>query len=162
MFSKCIRLALLFVSVVSLIVFTTSTTQAATNSTQGKCVVTIYYLHGKQPATSKCLKLNPPSSDSKVIPYTNTTGCSSGLTEIDSTDNGQVCFSGTGYLGLHLTHVYLVSFVNNNGGWVRYYNNGTGAYYYFSNNQTVGAQYPFDGDALVTQICIYDYWGGGC
>jgi hypothetical protein len=162
MFSKCTRLFLLFTSITSLFILASPIASAATNSTKGRCIETIYYLHGKQPATSKCLKQETFSSSLSTIPYTNTTGCSSGLTEIDSTDNGNVCFSGTGYLGLYLTHVYRVSFVNNNGGWVRYYNSGTGANYYFSNNQSITYGYPFDGNALVTQICIYDYWGGGC
>lgn len=130
------------------------------NIQHSHCTLTIYYLHGKDPATSKCENTAPSTSGNLVRPYTNTIECSNfpSNLEIDSNQNGRVCFTGYGYLGLSgcCTGVYYMTAELAASGWVLYYYpRQTGQRLYFTEGgATWNHQYPLDGNATITQVCI--------
>lgn len=122
----------------------------------GKCIVTQYYLHGTQPATKTCLKYQTTSGNQGVSPNTSIGSCSNPNATLWSTGNGEVCFTGTGYLGLTgcCTGVYKEYFAGCCYGWVLYYNSPTGVKYYMSGETTQTNSWN-----SVTQICIDQYSG---
>ncbi len=136
------------------------TTSAAYVVPPSNCYTTLYTLSKTKAATSKCLvpgkmvngKKVAVTSSGKVIPYTSTSACSWFLSklEIDSAVNGQVCFTGSGYLAIRLDKVSFLS-TQTTAGWVRLYN-PTGITFYFQWWSTYWCS-PFC-SALITQVYI--------
>lgn len=125
------------------------------------CYTTLYILSRTKPVISKCLVPGKmvkgqkvPVTHSRDFPNTYTTSCYNPLTSlfIASHANGNVCFAGSGYLGIQLNGVYYLStqFINTQTGWVRYYNPG-GNYFYFDIFSTYGCPW-FCGNTEITQV----------
>ena len=161
------RYLIIFVSILLILgtmSISSSSAYASSSSSQNKCVVTWIFLHGHNPATIQCHKFSAEGSGPITIPDTGTVNCNSGFDALlYSYDNGEVCFIGSGYLGLYscCTRVFNIDFVHY-GGWVLYYHGGGGARYYFYSGQYISNEYPFDGTAKVTQVCIRYANGSGC
>lgn len=130
-----------------------SQAQAVSASSQGSCSVLLIHLHGNAPATETCLAQN----NRTVSPDTNTTNCNANPSLIIwSIYNGEVCFTGNGYLAIRLDGVYqIVAYTA--AGWVKYYHGGPGyVYYYSSVNLYNGNNSPFSGSGVeITQVDIY-------
>jgi uncharacterized lipoprotein YehR (DUF1307 family) len=77
--SHIFRLLFVLIASISLFAFgnmAKANAQGFTRNIQhSHCTLTIYYLHGKDPATSKCESTSISSSGNLVRPDTNTTGC---------------------------------------------------------------------------------------
>ncbi len=134
-----------------------SKAQTASRSPLERCAVLLIHLHGNRPATSICLVYGK-LVNGKMIPDTQTADCNGGgLTlQIKSDANGDVCFTGQGYLGIRLDGVYDIK-TYNYGGWVVYYDGGLGHKWYLSSSSEYYCQdSPFCGTGLeITQVNIY-------
>lgn len=133
---------------------------ASVASTSKHCVATLVHLLGKNKADIKCMK----EDGSAITPHTSRINCYSSGVELDilSNANGEVCFTGHGYLGFRLDYVfYLAS--SGSSGYVRYYPEGStnGNFFYFNsgtycnNGSTANCPGdPFKGNVGITQIGI--------
>jgi hypothetical protein len=157
---KCVQasVVLVFLSLLFFVATPQSKVQAASRLPVERCAVLLIHLHGNRPATSTCLAWGK-LVNGKMIPDTQTADCNDlGITlQIDSDYNGNVCFTGTGYLGIRLDSVYQI-FTYSYGGWVLYYHGGPG-YKYFLNSDSYYycKNSPFCGYGVeITQVDVYN------
>lgn len=117
------------------------------------CALTHIVLHGYQPATITCTLLQKDVSN--VHPDTQVQNCyDPNATAEIAADQGDVCFGGYGYLGIHLTH--LSYFWTSHNGWMKLYNDSTSTaiiYSFFGGQLSTYTGYPTDGNHDITQFC---------
>jgi hypothetical protein len=85
--------------------------------------------------------------------------------ELVSNQNGSVCFTGFGYLGLSgcCSGVYVLESEIAASGWVLYYYPGQGGQrWYYSGGTYIANSSPFNGKATVTQVCINSFFIDYC
>ncbi len=138
-----------------------TTVQAASKTLLSPCVVTVYYLHGRQPATSSCLQHQILQGNRVVSPKTSQGSCSNPNATLWSSVNGTLCFVGYGYLGFTqcCSQVYQEYFAGCCDGWLWYYNGSTGTRFYISGETKPALKKYF---TTVTQICINPYGSAYC
>lgn len=157
---KCIQVSivLVFLSLLFFVATPQSRVQAASRVPVERCAVLLIHLHGNRPVTSTCLAWGK-LVNGKMIPDTQTANCfSSGITlQIQSYYNGDVCFTGNGYLGIKLDAVWQIN-TYNYGGWVLYYDGGPGYKYYLNSGGLYNCNdSPFCGYGVeITQVDVYN------
>jgi hypothetical protein len=134
--------------------------------TSPDCYTTLIHLNGTAPATTTCLqpgKLVSGKVVSNVVVHdTSTVTCDANYItlKIISLTDGNVCFTGQGYLGIFLDQVRYVDYLDF-GGWIRFYSDpspqpqSSGFFYYYSKGESTVDQYPADASHYLTQVNIY-------
>lgn len=126
-----------------------------------RCAVVHVALHGSRAPAITCLRRRVPSSvrgGGRVIPDTGSVPCNGAENINIQTKNGQVCYSGSGYLGISPKITLVLAVSAESKSWMRLYYNGVGSYFNFPG--TGGNQYfggpdgPLDAqNVAITQVC---------
>jgi hypothetical protein len=118
------------------------------------CAVMDVQLHGSNSPTVTCGRWKNAILPKGVNPGTVVVNCGYSY-NTDVNGDQRYCFGGTGYIGIHVTHIeHMFSLYNS---WVQLYQSGsTNGFRFgiFASESITEPDYPTDGNHDITQLCI--------